>query len=152
LKELENSTEEKENPSQVDQKEAPYGHVFLCLQQWLFFSVIAALLPIVLNAIRAVGNGSALNVYRLIDHGELLLVCSAIAAEAIGDIFVSGKTKSFSRLFSFGTCCLFFFLSSGIFVIAESSPRSPDFIALSSLWVFVFTILAGGSCKVFAEV
>lgn len=120
------------------------------LSQWTIFSVIVALLPIGINAYKAFVNGDPID-YTLISHGELVLVSAAIAAEAIGDIVVSGKTKGVVNMVAIGACLIAFFFSSAVFVIAESSPRRPDLIAASSGVVLLITFLAAGSCKARAE-
>ncbi len=122
------------------------------LHQWIIFSVAAALLPIFVNAYRAVVNGGSFFNYDIISHGELVLVCAAVSAEAIGDLVMSGKTKGSWNMYSLGTCLMVFFLSSAVFVIAESQPRRPDLIALTSVVMFVLTLLAGASCKALAEI
>ena len=130
------------------------------LEQWFIFTVIIALSPIVLNAFRIIAKADQhepLNFDSLIaSHGELALVCAAITAEAIGDMFVSGQTKGHRRLYAFGMCCIIFFFSSGIFVIAESVAENAQsnlaFLANASLAMLVCTLFAGGGCKYFTAI
>jgi len=127
--------------------------------QWLLFTVFVALLPIVLDAFREIstkytdlGSGLKLDtLYALVSHGELALICAAVTAEAMGHIFVSGKTQGCMNLFAFGMCCIILFLSAGTYVLAKSDPKGTIILANISMAMFLATLLAGGSCKMLAE-
>jgi hypothetical protein len=56
--------------------------------RWAFFTVLLGLLPILLTATARGVLGKSVTDWQLLGRGDLLLVSTAIAATAIGDLFV----------------------------------------------------------------
>jgi hypothetical protein len=66
--------------------------------RWTIFGVVFALLPFILNALVLWSNDKEVKLSLLWPHGELLVVCAAIAADAVGDLIGSGNGRKTGKL------------------------------------------------------
>jgi hypothetical protein len=131
---------------------------FSRLARWLVFTVFLALVPVLSAALRMRTFSKPVSLAILTAHGELLLVATAVAGSAIGELITSrtGKKRSLKVICS-GMCLLAIIMSSGWFAdIASAHEASglidPSFIAYGSLTMMILALLAGGSCVVVSEV
>ena len=77
-----------------------------CLIQWMIFSVIIALMPLVFNAIRRTMKGQGIDIFEICSEGELLLISAAIAAASLGELFGAENSHNIAKLISGGSCII----------------------------------------------
>ena len=79
-------------------------------------------------------------------RGELLLISTAIASAAVGELLPSGRNYATLKVTSGGACVLLILLSS-LFFSAIQARRDPDVEAVfaASVSLFSFTLLASFS-------
>ena len=136
------------------------GRRFEYVGRWLFFSVIIALLPILAGVVILLLFQQPITFLNTISHGELLLVSTAILAEAIGELLVNDTVnRIFKVLVSglnlavFGMACLLY--ATIVSAMNNTTPGSrkidPETIAVISFIVFGWTMLTGIGSKWVAE-
>jgi hypothetical protein len=145
--------EEKTKKVANEQKEPDYSRILLKLEQWLLFTVLVALVPLGLDALKQIGDGIIPSFDTLISNGELALISATIAGEIIGEIAISGKTKGGLTYLTFGICFLLFFLAAGVYVLAKNhSLKYPNAYVGVSLLIYLFIITAGFGSKILVEI
>jgi hypothetical protein len=88
--------------------------------------------------------------------GELLLISTAVAADAIGDLVASGPENRTFKVLAVGGCTISL-LFAALWYAANSAlrdtgqPINVNMVTKGSTIVFVFTVLAAGSCKWLAK-
>ncbi len=91
---------------------------------------------------------------RLVARGEMLLISSAIAAGAIGDLFGSRDNFRVLKYFIGGFCVILLFLTASWFVDIQNMVVEDidyEFIANNSLTMFAATVICGALCIILAE-
>jgi hypothetical protein len=124
------------------------------LARWFTAAVLIALVPFGIIWVHLWTHGSAVpRLYELWPHGELLLVCVALAFDASGELIGSGIRARLFKVICGCLCAVVGALAAGAFSDAQFSTL-PDPIKLSklSLYVFACTIALSGGCKALAEV
>ncbi len=137
------------------------GHGVEKLISWLKFSVIIALLPIVLNALSLGATGQLKSFSQLVAHGELFLVATAISALAIRELFRFrfGTSLKILKMIAGGATIVIIMLSLSYFVdilAAHLSGFSFDkqeinLIVQMSFWSLGFAVFSGGCCILLSE-
>lgn len=115
---------------------------------WLLFNIAFALAPLVCNVLIASLTGSQPTFVNIFSKGELLLISTAVSADAAGRLLTSNSKDRFLKLMAAGGCLLLLFFSSVLFtVISTGTGKSaPDFAANISIFVFLATFFTGGCC------
>jgi hypothetical protein len=108
--------------------------------RWLFFSVLIGLLPIIASAISLKMKGTGPTAARLLTHGELLLIASALCAAALGEIIGSGPRFAVAKLIAGGSTLIVLLLTAQAFV------------ELSAQHVAKGPVISSASCVALAEV
>jgi len=126
------------------------------LLHWLIFSVAMALLPIVFTALSLKTRGNAIELTLLVKHGELLIVAAALSASGVGEILLARSPTSLTRTVVGGAALGILGLASFYFADVSAGYRSGeqlrvDVIRDTSLWLFGFSVLTGGSCVALRE-
>lgn len=137
------------------------------IMRWLIFSVLIALLPIILVTISLPLHKLPVTFENTLSHGELLLVSTAILGEAIGDLILNRKANRFLKVgivglnvVVFGIACYLFAdilrtsacNASSVCNASNSSDVIDDNVnALYSFSVFGWTLISGLSCKLAGE-
>jgi drug/metabolite transporter (DMT)-like permease len=116
------------------------------LIRWLIFNVLVGLVPIVISylGLRLDPHPPALHV--LTSRGELLLISTAIASAAVGELIPGGRDKATQKLLA-GGCCILLVLVSSLFFATIQARQHPDVLRIftMSLWLFGGTLLASFS-------
>ncbi len=60
------------------------------ITKWLLFGVVCSLLPILFKVITYVTRGQNIELTILVEHGELFLISTAIAATGLGELVTEG--------------------------------------------------------------
>ena len=119
---------------------------------WLTFTVIVAIIPIILKVIFILFfTEASLNISDLLINGELFIVSVAINSDAIGRIYTNDNTP-YIRASS--ACFLLVIVSSYLFAIS-SLPLSESFttknVPILSLYIFLLTVFSSGLCVLESE-
>lgn len=132
-------------------------NIVYSLVRWGIFVVALALVPILISVLGSVSRGDHLDFVDLFERGELLLISVAILGAAVADLVTEGGPR-------FRTLKLTVGGTSGFVVIAAStwfadisaatrdgSALDSESIAVGSIVVFGFAVVAGLSCIIVAE-
>ncbi len=134
--------------------------------KWLLFSVIFALSPLIFSAFRhwshsankQPGSNAEITLPDLIKEvlgeGELLLISTAIAGEAIGDL-LAGNSRHRKLKLTSGAGCLLVIVSSVSWYGDIKSPGGtfvdPEKIVSGSAVLFFLTLITAASCKLVSK-
>lgn len=147
-----------QQPGQIEPsgtKQAIFGG----LTRWGFFGVILALIPIIASAIDAFTRDDPhFHFEALFERGELLLVAAAVLGASLAELFAhSGRVslrnaRTFAGLFSglvLITAAIWFAdIQAGI---RDKASLDHHRIAIGSMVVFMFALIAGASCVILAQ-
>jgi hypothetical protein len=126
------------------------------LARWIVFTVLIALVPLVVAALRVLTHSEPFTLVNVLKHGELLLISTAVGGSAIGELIGSGTLQSSVRKTLCGGATLVLIMISGMwFADIASSPIGTlnlGVVSSGSLAIFIFTVLSGGSCVALSEV
>ncbi|MCI0524016.1 MAG: hypothetical protein L0Y75_02035 [Acidobacteria bacterium] len=127
------------------------------LTLWVVFNVLIALLPFLFRFIGSKFAGRPMDWKTILSDGELLLVASAVAAGAIGELVAKGKNIVILRVLVGGGCVICLTLSSLLYAFIKAQPVTsvpPDTSAIFSysIGLFIRTFLAGTGCIILSEV
>jgi len=126
---------------------------------WLIFGVVLTLLPFLAVIFLDVDRNTSPKPASLFGHGELLIVAAVIAAGAIGELTLTRKRSSrrVSRRITLGFCIVIFgattlwFADISALILAKQPPQ-PQTVAMGSIIIFAFTVIAGLSSLLLSEV
>jgi hypothetical protein len=128
----------------------------MTLLRWLIFNVLISLLPLAfaafLLASKQAPHQESMWV-SVLGGGELLLISTAIAAEAIGDLIASNEEKAVWKYISSGGCLIALIFSALWYAtVRESGPtQNAATIVVGSVILFAATFVAALSCKFLAR-
>jgi hypothetical protein len=127
--------------------------MFQTLWKWFLFTVLISLCPFLVIAIRLWNADQTVQFQTLWPHGELLLLSTALAADAIGDLAANpAPISSGWRTFSTFCCVITLFVASVWYAFAQDNQNfSVSKTSEGSIVLFLFTLLACFSAKVLAE-
>lgn len=120
------------------------------LIHWAIFVVFVSLFPFGLIAL-SLWCGSAFDIKLLWPKGELLLVSTAIAADAMGELIGAGKEARGFKMGAGGLCFLSMLFSACWYVMIRDHPEWPaSKICYGSIVFFLITLVSSLSCKALA--
>lgn len=127
------------------------------LAQWLVYGVVVSLVPFLFGFFQAVDRNEHFTFSLIFGAGQLLLVCVAITAPALGEL-VPIEVESRRRImktFAIGSCTLVVIISSLWFgdisaTIQGNSPADPRTISFGSAMVYVWALASSASCLLLA--
>lgn len=128
------------------------------LLRWFLFSVIISLVPLIFDGVLLWSRETPSRqiAVAVLAGGELLLISTAIAADAVGDLVGSGSTRTGLKLLVGGTCVISL-LFAALWYAANSvlentgQHANPHAVITGSAVVFICTVCAGASCKWLGE-
>jgi hypothetical protein len=122
------------------------------LLRWFLFAVVISLVPLLFTGLTLWGDDKIVSLAALWPHGELLLISTAIAAEAIGGMIPTGPNAGSAKIVSTGACTILLFISALWYAVIQAHPGfKADKISESSLALFALTLVAALCCKALAE-
>lgn len=122
------------------------------LTRWIIFNVMVALVPLFAGYLGLQLGREEPGLHVLTARGELLLVSSAIAAAAVGELIPAGRSKAAFKLCAGGTCILLVLVSSLVFAgIQARQDTDPKSVLGLSLGLFAGTLLASFTCVYLAH-
>ena len=122
------------------------------LIRWAIFGVIVAILPLVFRYLWTLSQNGGASVTQMLSNGELLLISTALAASAIGEIIPCGRQYPGCALVA-GGGCLSSLLFGALYYAAVSSnpPARQDIVVFISFVLFSFSLLSSAGCLIVAE-
>src|SRR5437899_3113676 len=126
--------------------------MLLRLCQWLIFTVIVALSPFLIAALNVVSEQQTLSWFpreQLWPHGELMLVTTALAADAIGDLFVHPSPRDAITVLSAGAFLILVIVTVAWYTMVQSHANYvANTVSRASLILFGFVVIGGAFVKV----
>jgi hypothetical protein len=121
--------------------------------RWAVFTVLFSLLPFAIVWLGVWSDARPFDVMTLWPHGELLLVATAISADAVGDLVGSSPRAAKSKVVCAGACVILLFIAAVWYAMIQGHPTYPaQRIFNGSIALFGGTVLASFGCKALAEV
>lgn len=137
--------------------------------KWFTFGVAFALAPLLgdylTNSLHVTTSSSAaintvtptsLRLTDVILKGELLLVAAGIAGAAVGELIGSSKNWLSFKFIAGGCCIILLLLVSQLYATTANNIRmevsyNTEILVENSIWLFIFTLVAGAGCILIAE-
>jgi hypothetical protein len=121
------------------------------LTRWIIFNVMVALVPLSAGYLGLQLGREEPGLHTLTARGELLLISTAIASAAVGELIPGGRARATFKLCAGGSCILLVMLSSLFFAAIQArQDADPHSILSMSLVLFACTLLASFSCMYLA--
>jgi len=125
--------------------------MWIRLLRWFIFTVLVALAPLLVYGASTLIEGNQVTDELLFGKGELLLICCALAAAAIGDIITSGRELETYKLICGGSCVIVVFFTSALYDniaqhIQLKTHYEPGVVANLSIISFTVTIISAAAC------
>lgn len=121
------------------------------ITKWLLFGVMCSLLPILIQIIQLLTRGQEIELIKILGHGQLFLISTAIAATGIGEL-VSEKPKGDIGKIISGFSSIVMILVSSIWFADVASASiagetiDTEAIKNGSLWVFLVAVITTLFC------
>jgi hypothetical protein len=120
------------------------------LLKWVFFTVLVSFTPLILTGL-VLWADDKMVVSSLWPHGELLLISTAIAADAIGEMIPTGPRARAAKIVAVGSCVLLLIISALWYAVIQIHGFNAGKISESSLFLFAGTLIASLGCQALAE-
>ncbi len=75
--------------------------------RWFVFTVLVSLVPFVMVALNMWSDDKTVQLVALWPHGELLLVSTALAANAVGDLIPTRSFATRTKIVAPGSCIVY---------------------------------------------
>jgi hypothetical protein len=123
------------------------------LSIWLIFSVVVALAPFFLGMFQSVDRDQRVTFYSVLGSGQLLLVCVALAAAALGELVIVNVSpdERIMKSAAIGSCILVILFSSLWFgdisadILAKAIPN-PKTVSFGSFVFYVWALASSAWC------
>jgi hypothetical protein len=123
------------------------------LMRWLIFTVALTLLPLVLDWALRAADGSSPSVNAIISHGELCLVCTALAGVGLGELLGLSDDAGLIKIVLGGACFLTSITSIALYVAMKATVGATGSLFLDGLswYVFVVTLITSTASIMVSE-
>jgi len=125
--------------------------------RWFMFGVLVALAPLFITGVILVAKDNPPPILlTVLGSGQLLLISTAIAADAIGDL-VCASIESATLGIVAGGGCILALMCGALWYAANSAmlelgkPGRASTVTKGSLIIFLFTIISAGACKMLTQ-
>lgn len=130
---------------------SPSPSIWLKIIKWLFFNIIFALIPLIYRYLKlCVFNDDCKNLDFLYKEGELLLLSTAIFAEAIGELIHTEPHYKYIALVIMGFSFLVIVLNTNMLVDIEDFSNG-GVVAMWSYSIYLTSIIIGISGKIMGK-
>ena len=124
----------------------------LRLLKWGIFTVLVSLIPFVMVALTLWSDDKDISLSALWPHGELLLVSTALAADAVGSLIPTAPRWERSKIVSAGACIVLLIVTAFWYALIQNHPEFKIAkISKGTMELFVFTVIVCACCKYLAE-
>jgi hypothetical protein len=126
------------------------------LVKWLIFSVVLALIPILVAYLGQITRGVLPPWHETFGRGELLLIAAAMCATSSGELFTASGSSRLGKLLAGGAAIVLLLVSASYFAEVSSSMRSQAAIdtlvvAQLSLFLYACSFLSSAGCVYLSE-
>ena len=141
----------------IPQQEPIHSNLKNRLKQWWIFGVCITILPLIVTYLGQIFFVQGYSLIRVIGHGQLLLVCVAIASGALGDLLVNDRADLSSKISGGGGCAVVIFISTALFGMTSITDfnrgvqHSPLAMTLFSVAIFGLTVVSSRGCIMASE-
>ena len=119
--------------------------------RWFIFTVRVSLVPFGVVALAKWADNAAFELSSLWPRGELLLVSTALAADAIGDLIPTGPSARSAKVATGGFCLLLILLTSLWYGLIQDHPGyNAGRVSEGSIVIFFVTVVVCLVCKLVA--
>ena len=127
------------------------------LLKWLIFSVVIALLPIIFYSLQLLTRGLSPTLELVTSKGELLLISTAMAAGALGELITSQSDKKIFKIIAGGGSVIILLICSLYYAdvascILTNQAIQAEVVSRISIIGYCFSFISSGSCIFIAEV
>lgn len=134
------------------------SRVFQRLQVWIIFDVLVTLTPFAFGYLQSIDKNSAFQISDVLGSGQLLLVCVAISASAIGELVAIEvserqkvmKTAAIGLAFIVVIVSALWFGDISASISGKTTP-DPKTISFGSMSIYVWALCASAWCLTLAE-
>jgi hypothetical protein len=126
--------------------------------RWFVFGIFIAITPLMAEGLSLATSMQNLTLEHIIGKGQLLLIVTAIAAAAIGELIGSGQDMIILKIFAGGGCVALLVATAFWYadinnkvVLQPGQPINQSFIADASIWLFIATVVASLLCVGLSE-
>jgi len=127
------------------------------LQTWLLFDVLVTLTPFLFGFLQSVDQNKHFSFSAVLGTGQLLLVCVAISASALGELMIIdvSRRQRILKSAAIGICFLVVIVSALWFgdisaSVAGNKPPDPKTISIGSMIVYLWALSASAWCLTLA--
>ena len=123
------------------------------LVRWLVYTVVIALVPLLFTLLNLATYSKTVNLKAITEHGEMLLIASALGAGAIGEMFTAKVRLSFPQELCVGATLILVIVSSMWFASIASGAGSVNLnvVSFGSLTLLICVICSSGGCVYLSE-
>jgi hypothetical protein len=119
--------------------------------RWFIFTLLVSILPILVSAIALWLSGDHPSIVEILGAGELLMICCALSATAVGDIVATKLRHPNAKLIFAGLCVLVVVVTTvgyTLIVVANHRhfPYDQNLVAIVSMCLFLFTGICSAVC------
>ncbi|GAA6620264.1 hypothetical protein [Scytonema sp. NUACC26] len=119
--------------------------------KWLFFNILFALIPLIYRIIRLCLFNSCANPLNLLyQQGELLLLSTAVFAEAIGELTNTEPRNKNGALILMGISFLAIILNTNMFLDLKNF-KNVNLVAIWSIVIYATSIFVGLTSKIIGK-
>lgn len=127
------------------------------LVSWLFFSVILALVPLLVSSLIQVTHKQAANLETVLAHGELLLIAAGLCAASAGELIGTGSGMKILKLIAGGSAIVILVFAAIYFADIAASNQAKAVVDLglvcdTSLTLFTCALFSSGCCIALSKV
>ena len=92
------------------------------LLKWALFTVVVSLVPFFMVALSLWSGDKPLHLASLWPHGELLLVATALAADAVGGLIPTSTRLGAAKVLSAGICVILLLTTALWYALIQGHP------------------------------
>ena len=116
------------------------------LIRWAIFSVLISLSPFGIAALNLWSGEKLVHLSMLWPHGELLLISTALASDAVGNLVPGRESARKARVAVVGSCVLILISTALWYGLIQGHPEyKADRISQGSIFIFLVTLIVCAS-------
>jgi len=125
--------------------------------RWFIFSVLVALVPLFITGVILITKETPPPILlTVLGSGQLLLISTAIAADAIGDLICASIEYATLKIIAGGGCvialmCGALWYAANSAMLEFGKPGRASTVTKGSLIIFLLTVISAGACKMLTQ-
>ena len=138
------------SPKQLYEDKSYMPRLSTALYQWFFSLIMSGSLPLITAYLFLEMRNMPVNIVSLFSRGELVLVSCGISASGIASVVSMAPLRKWPSVLSVFSCLTVVIMSSFVSTVVFHGPSEsaikPEEVALTSLFLYLFNLLASASC------